>query len=170
MIVGDRVDGVEEGEVVLVGSIVSVPCNDVKGSVVLLGGKERASVLVDNNERLLLLVRKCGDGGLEIAAIGKTVGTDGAKIRQSPGSVEDLANVTTAIKERNKRGEMQSSEQLGRVVCELGLPWAIGEGNREADTALNDTDLVGVDQNLSELGGNIQATLLRNCCWSHTQN
>lgn len=105
VIIGDRVDGVEEGEVVLVGSIISMPCNDVKGSVVLLGGKERASVLVDNNERLLLLVRKGGDGSLEIAAVGKTVGTDGAKIRQSPGSVEDLANVTTAIKERNERGE-----------------------------------------------------------------
>lgn len=104
VVVRDRVDSVEEGEVVLVGSIVSVPCNDVKGSVILLGGKERASVLVDNNERLLLLVGKGGDGGLEIAAVGKTVGTDGAKIRQSPSSVEDLANVTTAIKEKKERG------------------------------------------------------------------
>lgn len=168
MIIRDRVDGVEEGEVVLVGSIVSVPCNDIEGSVVLLGRKERASVLVDNDVRLLLLVRKGCDGGLEIAAIGKTVGTDGAEIRQSPSSVEDLANVTTAMidEQTERRFELQSAEQfVYRMVCELGLPWAIGEGNGEADSTLNDTDLVGVDQDLSKLGGNIQATQLRNYCW-----
>lgn len=46
------------------------------------------------------------------------------------------------------------------VLCKV--PWAVGEGNRVTDTALDNTDLVGMDQDLSKLGGDVQATLLRN--------
>jgi len=43
----------------------------------------------------------------------------------------------------------------------LLLPWSIRKSNGVADTALDHADLVGVDHNLSKLGRDIQATLLR---------
>lgn len=97
VVVGDRVDGVKVGEVVLEGSIVSVPCDNIEGCVLLLGGKETTAVLVDNTEGSDILVNEGGDGGLEVTAVGKTVGTNGTKVGKGPSSVEDLANVTTAI-------------------------------------------------------------------------
>lgn len=173
VVVGDRVDGVKVGEVVLEGSIVSVPCDNIEGSVILLGSKETATVLVDNTEGSGILVNKGSDGGLEVTAVGKTVGTNGTKVGKRPGSVEDLANVTTAI--FMKHGSVGSVTALLFVVkviryqcvpivliSSVKVPWAVREGDRVTDTALDNTDLVGVNQDLSKLGGDVQATLLGN--------
>jgi hypothetical protein len=97
VVVGDRVDGVKVGEVVLKRGIVSVPCNNIEGCMFLLGSKETAAVLVDNAEGSDILVSKGSDGGLEVTAVGKTVGTNGTEVGERPGSVEYLANITTAI-------------------------------------------------------------------------
>lgn len=135
VVVGDRVDGVEKCEVVLVRGIVSVPSNNIEGRVVLFGSEQAAAILVDDTEGLLLL-DECSNRGLEVAAVGKTVGTNRSEVGNSPGSVEDLADVATA--------------------------WSIRKSNRETNATLDDANLIGMNQHLSELGGDVQTTLLGN--------
>lgn len=96
MVKGDRVDSVEEGKVVLERGVVSVPGNDIEGRVVLLGSEQVTAILVDDVEGLLLLNER-SDRGLEVTNVGKAVGSNWSKIWQSPGSVEDLADVATAM-------------------------------------------------------------------------
>lgn len=82
MIKRNGADGVETTKVVLVRVIVSVPGNDVKGSVVLACGKEgvvELAVKPPLGRFFLILERR--DRGLEVARIGKTVRTNGAQLR-----------------------------------------------------------------------------------------
>lgn len=170
---GDRVDSVEEGKVVLERGIVSVPCNNIEGRVVLLGGKETATILVDDTERLFLVSESC-NRGLEVTSVCKAVCANGAEIRERPGAVEDFANVTTANQTKTlcRRDRVSGYELcfpspcscilLPRSFCCDSLPWSVRKSNRETNATLNDTDFVGVNQELSKLGVDVQATLLRN--------
>lgn len=82
MIERDRVDSVEEGQVVLVRGKVSVPGNDIEGGMILMGLKETAAVLVNDPEGLLFLMNKGRNRGLEITNVRQSVCTDGTQIGQ----------------------------------------------------------------------------------------
>jgi hypothetical protein len=74
VIKGNGADGVETTKVVLVRVIVAVPGDDIKGSVVLACGKEGVVELaVKPPVSRFFLILERGDGGLEVARIGKTV-------------------------------------------------------------------------------------------------
>lgn len=66
---GDGADVDEFREVVFVGHVVAVPCDDVKGAMVLRGFEELAAELVDDFPGLLFDV-VFGDRVEEVAGIG----------------------------------------------------------------------------------------------------
>lgn len=77
----DRPDGVESAEVVLVGVVVAVPCDDVEGGVVLTSGEKCVVELAEQLVLgLLFLVIESSNGGLEVTGIGQAVGPDRAQL------------------------------------------------------------------------------------------
>jgi len=135
VIVKDGVEGTEEGEIVFVGGVVSMPCNNVERRVIPCGLKEVAAKLVDDLEGSLD-VFKGGNRREKVPRIGKAIGTDGTKRRQLKVPVEDLANVPSHIA--------------------LNL-------DRKEDSALDDADLLGFDLHAAKLGSDVENALLGNC-------
>jgi len=115
MVERDRVDRVEMRQVVLVRRIVAVPSHNVKRGVILLGLKQKASVLVDNLEGLLL-VRERSHGGLEVTTVRQSVGSNGTQIGKGPGAVEDFADVSATTK-FHERVRVRIVSFFQRIEC-----------------------------------------------------
>lgn len=114
--------------------VVAVPRDDVEGTVVLGALEELSSQLVDDLPRLLdYLV--LGNRVKEVAGIGKTVGTQRTQLGELKVGTPNLEDVAT-----------------GRTVGKL---------DSEAETALDDDNLSGLDEERTELGLDVQGTLLR---------
>lgn len=87
VVVGDGADGVEAAQVVLVGVVVALPADDVKGRVGLARVEERVVELDGDVERVAALggrgakvLAEMGYRCLEVAGVGEAVGTNGAQL------------------------------------------------------------------------------------------
>mmetsp|Transcript_29560 Transcript_29560/g.49707 ORF Transcript_29560/g.49707 Transcript_29560/m.49707 type:complete len:204 (-) Transcript_29560:383-994(-) len=132
MIIEDGVHGAEEGEVVFVGGVVSVPGDDVEGGVILVGLKQVSSKLGDDLEGGLEILKR-SDGCEKVTRVGESVGTDGAQRGQFKVSIEDLAHVAPGIS--------------------LDV-------DRESDTTLDDADLLGLHLQEAKLCLDVERSLL----------
>jgi hypothetical protein len=81
MVERDRTDDIESAKIILERVVVAVPGDNIEGGVVLSCREES---VVEFTVKLvlafLLFVVESGNGGLEIACIGQTVGSNGAQL------------------------------------------------------------------------------------------
>mmetsp|Transcript_9802 Transcript_9802/g.28036 ORF Transcript_9802/g.28036 Transcript_9802/m.28036 type:complete len:322 (+) Transcript_9802:213-1178(+) len=124
----------ETGQIILVRGIVPVPRHCVKRGEVQLHGEEVPHELVHHGVRALHILIP-GHGSLEVPRVGEAVGTDGTEVRQLEVPLEDLENVATA--------------------------GAVGEADREAVAALNDSNLPRGHCQEAALGDNLKGAELR---------
>lgn len=100
VVVRDGADGVEAAQVVLVGVVVALPADDVKGRVGLVRVEERVVELDGDVERIAALggrgakvLAEMGHGGLEVAGVGEAVGADGAQLGEVEVALVQLESV-----------------------------------------------------------------------------
>lgn len=141
VVVGDCADGVEAAQVVLVGVVVALPGDDVKGRVCLARLEERIVHLDGDGEGVAALecrrakvLAEVRHGGLEVARVGESVGANGAQLGQHEVALVQLQRIAS-----------------GRA--------------RDADVVLDaagdDGDLHGPHQQPAELGADVEVALLR---------
>jgi len=139
----DAPDGVEPAQVVLVWEVVAVPGDHVKGRVRLLRVEQgvvelaRDPVLVGpvGGRAGAVVLGEAGEGRLEVARVGEAVGPDGPQLRQRKVALVQLQRVPP-----------------DRVVA--------GQGHLELDAARHDADLHRPDQQVSQLGADVEHALL----------
>lgn len=102
VVVGNCADGVEAAQVVLVGVVVAVPGDDVKGRVCLAGLEERVVHLDGDGEGVAALgggrakvLAEVSHGRLEVARVGQAVGADGAQVREDEVALVQLQGVAS---------------------------------------------------------------------------
>lgn len=97
---GDGSDGVEAAEVVLVRVVVTVPGDDVEGSVVLSGRKEgvvefaQDAVFLGCIRVLFVIIKGC-NRSLEVTRVGETIGPNRAQLRQLVMALVEFTNVAS---------------------------------------------------------------------------
>ena len=96
MIERNGVDAVEEREIVFVGRVVAVPCDDIERRVIDEGAPQAAQEFGDDVE-LAVAIFEGGDGRFEIARIGEAVGADGAEFGQAERQAVVLADVAAGL-------------------------------------------------------------------------
>lgn len=133
---GDRANIDEFGQIILVWRIIPGPGDNIEGIVLLKRSEEFAAKLVDNFVFVGGVERVCCGGIEEISGVGKTVGTERTELGKLEVRSPDFANVTTR--------------------------WTIDESHGESETSRNDADLTWLNPKLSEFGGDIENSLLRN--------
>ena len=134
VVVLDCVHRAEACKVVLEGEVVAVPAHDVKDRAVCVVLEELATVFVVDLEGDGFVLVACG-GYKEVAGVGKTVCTNGAKVGEFEVPVVQLADVATAV----------------LVVDVVDL---------EFDAAGDDTDLTRTDLHSAELRDNVKLAAL----------
>lgn len=131
---GDGADIDKLCEVVLVGDVVAVPRNHVKGAVPLGAVEELASQLVYNVPRVVLGHLVGGDGMQKVAGIGETVCAEGAELGQLKAGAPDLEDVAS-----------------GRTL----------DADAKSLSALDDADLARLHVQETKLGLDVEGALLR---------
>lgn len=113
--------------------VVAVPCDHVKGAVVLLADEELAAQLVDNLPWVVfrhLVMRYRAE---EVSCVGKSISTQRTQLGKLKVGAPDLENVATG--------------------------WSL-DIDLESLPALDDADLARLDVELAELGLDVQCTFL----------
>lgn len=92
---GDAADDIEAAEVVLVGIVEPMPCNDVERCVVLAGTEEVTIEFGDQRPfvSFLMILVVARDGRLEVSRIGQAIGADGAKLGEFEVVLVELEDV-----------------------------------------------------------------------------
>jgi len=135
VVVADAADGVEAAQVVLEGVVGSVPGNDVERRV-LLGRREESAVeLCEDSPVVGGVFVEASNGSLEVARVGKTVGADRAEFRELEMSLVQLKDVAAD-----------------------GAFW---QGDAIADAARDNGDLIWSDEEVAELGLDVEDTVLQ---------
>lgn len=135
MIHGDGTHVDELGDIVFVWDIVTVPSHDVERAVLLSALEKSPPKLVNDLPRIIARDGVLGLGMEEITRVGETVRSQGAKFWQLKVCSPDLQDVAS------------------------GRPF---HGHLEPLASLDDANLTGLDIKRSELGLNVQSTLLWN--------
>lgn len=135
MVDTDGTDIDEFGEVVLVWHVVTMPCNDIEGTVVLLAGEVLATHLVDDLPWVVLGDVVLGLGMEEVTAVCKTIGSERSQFRKLEVRAPDLQDVASC--------------------------WSLYV-DLESLTALDDADLARLNVQGTELSLDIKGSLLRN--------
>ena len=132
-----RSDGVEPAEIIFVGVVQAMPSDDIERRMWLLGAEEIAPKFGEQGPlRILMVLLKACDRGLEVSCIRQTVGADRAQLRQIEVTLIQLQDV--------------ASNRL--VVCEV---YTI------SNATWNDADLVWSYQQIAKLGLYVQHPVLR---------
>lgn len=136
VVVANGADGVEATEIVLVWVVVSVPCDNVEWSVLLLGSEELAIELGEDGPVIGGVLVESSNWSLEIACVGEAVGTDWAETWELEVALVELENITT--------------------------DWAVWKSNTVTDTTWDDSNLVWTEEDVTELGLDVENTVLEN--------
>src|ERR1700743_699260 len=123
------------GEVVLAGSVVPMPGDDIERRVVEGGAPQVPLKLGDYLKGAVVAVVICGMRCEEVAGVGQAVGSDGAKLGQTEAGSVVLENVAASL----------------RVV----------QLDTKLDAARNEGDLAGGEAEDAELGVECEAAKLR---------
>jgi len=121
----------------LVRNDISMPGGHVERAVVLLDGVVLAVRLVDDDPVLVELIVDVGNGVQKVPRVGQSMTTDGSEIRQLPHGAPDLRDIAA-------RDLVSGAQPDG-----------------EADAALDDTDLAGLQEDLAQLGLDVEVAQLR---------
>ena len=114
--------------------VVAVPCYDIEGSMLLRRGEELATKLVYNIPVLVVLDLVVCNRVEEVPSVCETIGTKRTKFRKLKVGAPDFEDVSTR-----------------RPIWEIDLVFL---------TTLDDADLAGLHEQLTELGLNVESTLL----------
>lgn len=135
MVEADGVDAVEAGQVVLAGSVVAVPGDDVERRVVEVGDPEIAEELGDDLEGTVVAVVEGCVRSEEVARVGEAVGSDWAEIGEA--------------------------ERLTVVFEEIAAGLLVEKFDTELDASGNEGDFAGCEVDEAELGVEQDAAELR---------
>ena len=137
---GDGVVVDELAEVVFVGDVVSVPGDDVEGTVRLGDRVVCAALLGDDGPVAGGAGVDVGGWEEEISRVGETETTERTELREFPFGSPGFDDV--------------SSSSFGRVL----LDWF----DLEPESLLDDTDFGGLEIDVAKLGGDVQVAFLSN--------
>ena len=135
MIERNRVDAVEERQIVLVGRVVAVPCHDIERRVIDDGRPQPAQKFRGDVE-LAFAIFKRRYGRLEVARIGQAICADRAQFRQP--------------------------ERQAIVLADVSARLLLRKNHAEFDPARNHADLARRDLQNAELGMKAKRAQLRN--------
>lgn len=129
------VDRVEAGKIVFVGSVIAVPGDNIERGVIEVGCPEASLKFCDNLEGGVVAVVVGGVGGVEVAGVGKAVGSDGAEVREAEGLAVVFEEVASTLRFEESYAELDAS----------------GDDGDFAGRELKDAEL-GVEGEASQLG------------------
>lgn len=114
-----------------------MPCHNVKWAVILHAAKELPSHLIDNLPWLLALLVVRSNRRQEVPGISQSIGTQRAQFREFEPTSPDFEDISA-----------------NRLI--------VVQTDAEAQTALDDDDLTGLNEKRSEFGLDVQGSLLGN--------